>query len=249
MGKRFSRAVEATGVVAAVFSCALLAPAFRFSPKAGLWWNVSLGLEVCGDYAFKGSGVSRAGDFSYEAVWTGTMEGDGTDFILYHVETRTLAWKIREGPDPAKGSPILTEKETAARPVLKLNYILRKGNRLDVDFVVEPIPIPLVQSAEKFPLFLPCSGEHVRDRSDLFYNDFVSGGSNFVRIPLEALSASTFEKRFRWDWGSRGGVLGEDESAFISNRHSVEVTVCLVSHEGFRPGGGSGRRRGGAGPG
>jgi hypothetical protein len=249
MGKGFSRAIEATGVAAVVFSCALLAPAFRLSPEAELWWNVSLGLEVCGDYAFKGSGVSRTGEFSYEAIWAGTMESDGADFILYHAETRALAWKIRERPDPPKGSHVLTEKEAAARPVLKLNYILRNGNRLDFDFIVESIPIPLAPSPEKFPLFFPCSGEHVRDRSDLFYNDFVSGGSNLVRIPLEALSASTFEERFRWDWANRGGVLGEDESAFISSRHSVEVTVCLVTHEGFRPGDGSGRRRGGAGPG
>ena len=244
-----TRTVGAAGAVAGAFAGILLASVLRLPPEAGPWWDVSLSLCTDGDYLFRNSGKTRTGEFSYEAMWAGTMERDQEDFLLYHIETRTLAWRIREKSPEADGSPGSTERETAARPVLRLNYILRNKDGLDFDFVVESIPIPLAPSPEKFPLFFPCSEEHVRDRSHLIYNDFVSGGSNLVRIPLDALSTNTFEETFRWEWDRRGWTLGESEPVYISSRHQTVVTVCLVSHEGVRPGDESGRTRDGASPG
>ncbi len=248
MEKGFSRTVGAAGAVA----CAgiLLASAVRLSPETRPWWDISMTLGSRGDYEVKSSGgTARTGEFSYEAMWAGTMERDGEDFLLYHIETRPLAWRIREKGQADEDARDLTEREIAARPVLRLNYILRNRDCLDFDFVVDSIPIPLAPSAEKFPLFFPCSGEHVRDRSHLLYNDFVSGGSNFVRIPLDALSANTFEDQFRWEWVRQGWLLGEAGPVFVSSRHRTVVTVSLVSHEGFRPGDESGRTRAGAAPG
>jgi len=249
MGKGFSRLSGAAVAVAGVLAGFLLASGPRLSQEPRIWWDVSLTLTVKGDYTVKDAGSSFKGDFSYAASWAGTMERDGEDYLLYHLETSTLGWEARETGQPAKGSPVLTEKEAGVRPLLKLNYILRQGKNLEFDFVVESIPIPLAPSAGKYQLFLPCSREHVRDRSHLLYNEFVSGGSNGVAIPEDALAERLLEKTYSWQWKRQGWVLQEEEPVFVSSRHRAEVTVCLVPHEEFRPGDGSGRRRGGAVPG
>jgi hypothetical protein len=248
MGKGFVRSAGPAGAAVVIFSCALVALATRlpFDPRP--WWDVGLELEVRGTYELKNSEAARTGDFIYRAMWVGTMERDGEDFLLYQVGTTTHAWEAQEKTHRGKDVSVVTEKETASRPVIKLNYILRNGKHLDFDIVVEAIPIPLAPSKEKFSLSLPCSTEHVRDRG-LLYNEFITSGSNTIRVPAGALAENSFEKRFRWEWTRQGWILGEREPTFVSSRHRAEVTVMFVSYDALRPGDGNGHRRGEAAPG
>ncbi len=230
MRKGYLRLARApiTGAIA-VF-CLFITPSILFSQKSGVWWDVRVSLTVEGTYTIQDIGTTYSGDFTYVVQWDGSMERDGNDFLLYHTATRDLVWKIREEVSPRSESCFVTEKDAKARPSFELSYILREGEFLEVAFKVNGFPVPLSSSQGMFELFLPRSGEHVRDRSSLPYKNFISKGSNLISIREKGLEKKSQKNSFAWEWKRRGWILLENRTVMMAHHHKAEVVVSLVPH-------------------
>src|SRR4030043_2224069 len=87
---------RALGPLAGIFLTPALAAALSFSrPSPGpSWWEVSLFVTVKGSYVIEGSEAPFHGEFTYRARWAGTIELDENDFLLYHLKTEVLEWRL-----------------------------------------------------------------------------------------------------------------------------------------------------------
>ncbi len=226
-----SKRSAAAALVGTIILVRILFSSAGIRPMNGqVWWDVTLSMTVRGNYLVKDSKTEFNGEFRYGARWDGTMERDEKDFLLYHIETRDIAWEIQEHSQPPESTHPLTQKEVRNRPLLKLDYILKKGSNLEFAFYIEGISIPLAADREQFELYLPCSCEYVRDRARLIYNDFITRGSNRVSIPEEEIDQSPLKKSFAWEWSRRGWIIQETGAVLVSSRHKAEVVVSLIPH-------------------
>jgi len=192
------------------------------------WWEIRLALTVRGDYTVRELETTFAGEFEFRALWEGTMERDGVDFLLYHTKTEAPHWEIREKAARPNATRILTEKETAEKPRLRVNYIMRQDRELRFDFEVEGIRIPLDSSAEKFDLVLPRSKESSGEGAG--YCDSISKGSNLIAIGDDALARDRLERSFSWEWKRQGWTAQEKGAVFVAGSHKAGVTVTLIRH-------------------
>jgi hypothetical protein len=206
----------------------LLAAASLRAPAQTCWWEIRLLLTARGNYAVRDSGAAYDGDFLFRAEWEGAMERDEEDFILYHAKTETRAWEIREKASPAEGARTLTEKDAGAGPRLRVNYVLREGERIVLDFEAEGIRVPLHESAGKLDLPLPRSREHARDETR--YADSVCEGDNRVSFTESDLGKPRCEKFFAWEWKRRQWVAAGNGAIFLGYSHKAAVTVTLIPH-------------------
>ena len=192
------------------------------------WWEVRLVVNIRGEYTVKVGGATFSGEYAYGALWEGTMEKDGQDFLLYHIRTEPQKWEVREKATQANAVRTLTEKDITAKPALQMKYILREGGELVFDFDVTGIPIPLAPAAEKFDLVLPCSRGHTDQGA--VYSLFLARGDNRVAVPDDRLERRSDERSFSWEWKRQQWALRDDATLFVSNRHKAEALVTLKSH-------------------
>jgi hypothetical protein len=192
------------------------------------WWEIQLALSVRGEYTVRDLGTTFTGEFEFRAQWEGTMEQDGVDFLLYHTKTDVLHWEIREKAARPKPTLILTEKETAEKPQLRVNYIMRQDRELHFNFEVEGIRIPLDASPEKFDLVLPRSRELSGEGAS--YCDSISKGSNLIAIGDDALDRGRLERSFSWEWKRQAWTAREKGAVFVAGSHKAGVTVTLIRH-------------------
>jgi hypothetical protein len=195
---------------------------------ASPWWEVRFLLTVRGDYAVKGLATSSVGEFAYRACWEGTMEPDGPDFLLYHTKTEVLDWEIREKTTRPDGTRVLTEKDVADRPRLRLNYILRLGRELRFLFEAQGVAIPLESSPEKFDLVFPCSTEF--GDMGAVYDASISKGKNLIAVGADALEKPILEKSFSWEWKRNQWTAREGGAVLVAGFHKATVVVTLVRH-------------------
>ena len=128
--------------------------------KAVCWWEVSLQLSSKGKYMCKQNRTSYAGEYAYALRWTGCMEQDQEDFILYHEDFNLLRWEPLEKKESSTGTKTLSAKGFIGKPCFELNYILAKGKKLFFDFMVKGIKVPQHCSKEKLYLHFPASKEN-----------------------------------------------------------------------------------------
>jgi hypothetical protein len=192
------------------------------------WWEVRIALTVRGDYTVKDFETTFAGEFTCRAQWEGSMEPDGPDFLLYRTRTDVPDWEILEKAALPNATRILTQRETAEKPRLRLNYVIRQGRDLRFDFEVEGIRVPLSAWPEKFDLVLPRSKESFGEGTG--YDDFISKGTNLVSIGDDGLERDRSEKSFSWEWKRQHWAAREKGAVFVSGSHKVSVTVTLIRH-------------------
>jgi len=192
------------------------------------WWEIRLALSVRGNYAVRNLETNYAGEFDFRAQWEGTMEQDGEDFLLYHTRTDSPHWEIREKGSRPDSTRTMTEKETAERPRLRVNYIIRQDRELRFAFEVEGIRIPLDSCKEKFDLVLPRSKE--LSGTGAGYDDSISKGSNYIAIGDDALGRGHLERSFSWEWRRQGWSPREKRAIFMAASHKTSVTVTLIRH-------------------
>jgi hypothetical protein len=216
-----------------ILAGALLLPGLAAGPvllgqaAGSIWWEIRLTVEIKGDYALKCEGQPVSGEFAGRLRWEGRLEPDGDDFLLIEIKTEALEWRLRErsGPD---GSRSVLVAPDAVRPTLRLNYVLRDGDDIELDFEVGGTSVPLHPHPLALPLELARSSSGGGGRPD--YSDFIRSGSNRIVLPATDLKRRRPERAFAWEWG-RVERIDRDARTHVSiQSHSVEAVVALVRH-------------------
>ena len=202
------------------------------------WWEVRLVVTVRGEYrSWEAGGAPRrpavAGDYSYRARWEGRLEPDGDDFLLVHIRTEVLEWRLGEKAGPP-GHETRLEAPPASAPELRLNYVLREGRSLEFSIGLDGnLALPLHGHPGRVPLLLPRSASRPDGADGDRYDDFLTAGSNSIVLPETDLARRRPERSFSWKW--ERGVLGPpsrpglEDGAGFSDAHSVEAVVTLAA--------------------
>jgi hypothetical protein len=193
------------------------------------WWEVRLSITAKGEYFLRGGVSPISGEYACRARWEGRLEPDGDDFLLVHIRTEILEWDLKEKAGPAGHTTFLEAPDTL-RPDLRLNYVLKEGYEVEFDFDLEGISIPLHDAPFKIVLELPRSSERAHGLPGQGYGDFVCSGSSRVVIPETDLLQQTTERRFSWGWRRENELVQESPVLLLTQSHSVEAVVALVSH-------------------
>jgi hypothetical protein len=194
------------------------------------WWEIKILLESKGKYKFKESKTSFAGKYAYTILWTGCIERDQEDFILYHENSDLVQWEGMEIAYSADSKKSRTIKKFRDEPSFELHYILRRGKILQFDFLVKGFDIPQQCSAKKTYLHLPASKGNTDNPTNLDYDLYISKGSNNVTISRSILDQSSAKKEFQWTW-QREKQFGSGERAFhLFHYHDVDVEVSVIRH-------------------
>ncbi len=192
------------------------------------WWEVRLLVSVKGEYRIsdRAKGAPVDGDYSFRARWVGRLEPDEDDFLLVHLKTEVLEWRLSEKAG-APGLDAHPDVPDTPAPDLRLNYILRDGRSLEFDFVLDgALSVPLHEYPVKARLDLPRSATPPDGLPGYHYDDNVFRGSNRVVIPAEDLGRRKAERSFSWEW-TRAIPLADPRYRF-SSRHAVEAVVGLA---------------------
>lgn len=220
------------GPLAGALLALALAAALSFSrPSPGpSWWEVSLSVTVKGGYVIEGAGAPLRGEFTCRARWAGTLELDENDFLLYHLKTEVLEWRLAEKSGLPKGESLLLAQETSETPRLRLNYVLREGSDLRFDYEFREVSVPLHASPVKANLEFPRSSGHAALSPGSGYGSCVSRGSNRVVIPGSDLERRAAERTFSWEWQREKRIPGDSGTFLVTQRHTAEAVVALVAH-------------------
>jgi hypothetical protein len=193
------------------------------------WWEIRLIVAAKGEYAIRGGGTPISGEYACRASWEGRLEPDGDDFLLVHLKTEVLEWRLQEKSGPAGHESVL-EAPAAPKPALRLIYVLKDGR--DVEFVFElgGIPIPLHASPLAVALELPHSSGRQPGPPGQGYGDFVCRGSSRVVIPETDLLQQTPGRIFSWDWRREKRFVKEGRVFVVAQSHAAEAAVALTVH-------------------
>lgn len=230
MEKGFARHV--LGPLAGALLVLALAAALSFSrPSPGpSWWDVSLSVTVKGGYVIEGAGALLRGEFTCRARWAGTLELDGNDFLLYHLKTEVLEWRLAEKSGLPKGESLLLAQETSETPRLRVNYVLREGSDVRFDYEFREVSVPLHASPVKANLEFPRSSGHAALSPGSAYGSCVSRGSNRVVIPGSDLERRAAERTFSWEWQREKRIAGDSGTFLVTQHHTAEAVVAIVAH-------------------
>ena len=199
------------------------------------WWEAQLRLEVRGAYRVQAGGATYDGDVLCRARWTGGLEKDGPDVLLYALGAELEEWRIREADLSAPTLAEITERDISERPVLRVNYFLRRENDLEVDFVLEGLRVPLHAAPLALDLLLPSSEENKQSAAGRDYNAGILKGSNRIHLDGDELGDRKVEKAFAWSWERRTWSMDQKEIVTFRNRHTAHVTLTIIPRSGRRP--------------
>src|SRR5512136_1301158 len=71
------------------------------------WWDVRMVVTARGEYTVKGGRTPIAGEYACRASWEGRLESDGEDFLLIHLRSEVLEWRLRETAGAAGAQSVL----------------------------------------------------------------------------------------------------------------------------------------------
>ncbi len=198
--------------------------------SSSLWWEIEVVITTDGEYKMEGGEKNYLGNYSFTILWTGTMERDNTDYILYHLNSEIVSWEAQEKAISPDSFKLLRAPDFADRPCFDLNYILRKDDDLHFDLAVQSFFVPQNDSEDKFYLNLPSSEENSQKFSEVNYNSFVSNGSNRISLEEKVIYLGPQEKIFSWTWKNARWLFKQERTVFISNSHKVKVNICIKPH-------------------
>jgi len=193
-------------------------------------WEVSINLKTVGDYRLDEGGPVFAGRYSFTICWSGWLEKEDQDYLLYRIDSRLLDWKAEETASLTENSGFLTAEDFRERPAFSLKYIIRDGEDLCLDFIVDPMAVPQARAENGFPLLLPSSEQNGQRESQISYNAHVTKGSNRVEFPESAIYAGPMSRTFTWEWKYQEWVPQEGRTVLTSQSHTVEVGLSITPH-------------------
>jgi len=213
-----------------VLICAPLSKKSWEKDQRECWWEIKILLESKGKYKYKESETFFAGKYAYTILWTGCIERDQQDFILYHEDSDLIQWEPQEKTYSANSKKSHETKKFTGEPGFELHYILKRGKNLHFDFLVKGFDIPQHCSAKKTYLHLPASKGNSDNPTDLDYDLYISQGSNNVSISRDILDQGSAKKEFQWTW-QREKRFGSGEGApYLFHFHDVDVEVSITRH-------------------
>lgn len=200
-------------------------------PSARSWWEVGVVVEVKGDYAVRGGESPVSGVYSYKARWNGRLELDSAgDFLLVHLGTEVLDWHLRETGLPGGRENVL-EAAAAAKPVLRMEYLIKDGQEVEFVFGLGTITVPLHEPGLGLALDLPRTSARQPGPLGRGYGAFVCRGSCRVAIPEEDLVKPVPERRFSWDWRREKTQSRQDRAAVtLVENHAADAVVTVIVH-------------------
>lgn len=192
------------------------------------WWDVSLSLKTDGDYKLDTGGPAFVGHYSFAIHWTGWLEKDDHDYLLYRLDCRLCDWQAQETSSLTESPGVLTTNDFRERPSFALKYILRDGDDLNLDFIIDRMAVPQADPEDAFPLLLPSSETNGQKESEVDYNACVIKGSNRIEIPESAIYAGPVAKTYTWEWKHQQWLPKERRTVFTSQFHKVEVSLSII---------------------
>jgi hypothetical protein len=192
------------------------------------WWEVRINLKAEGGYKLDESGPAFAGRYSFAICWTGWLEKEDNDYLLYRLDSRLVDWKAEETASPSEHSEFLTAEDFRERPAFWLKYVLRDGEDLSLDFIIDPMAVPQARAEGGFALLLPSSEQNNQREAQISYNAHVIEGSNRVKIPESAIYKGPLARTFTWKWRHQEWLPEERQPTFASQSHDVEVDLSII---------------------
>jgi len=184
-------------------------------------------ITVRGEYGLEGR-TNASGQYDFTFVWSGWLKSDGEDYLLLHERCDLVKWEAEERSNGPDGILLLTTNDFDERPELKVNYLLKTGKGLLLDFLIQGFEVPRSVPRDAFYLHFPASAENGSHEAGLQYNLFITKGSNSIILNDAALKKGGEEKKFSWTWRYRTGVQKKNQILFMTNRHEAEATLVVT---------------------
>ncbi|MBN1272466.1 MAG: hypothetical protein JXB26_09360 [Candidatus Aminicenantes bacterium] len=192
-----------------------------------VWWQVKIQLEAEGSYRSRQKDSSFFGFYSFLISNRGKLVKDEDDFLLYPDHSFIEKWEAQETAVYPQSIKSLTHDDFQHKPSLRLNYILKKWDKLHFDIYVEGFLVPQSASPFKIYLELPASKENSRHFSEIDYDVGVAQGSNQIFVFEADIYKKAVTQSFRWRWKYEKWLLEADTTVFFSHTHNVDVTVTI----------------------
>jgi hypothetical protein len=170
------------------------------------------------------------GNYTFVIRWTGCMEKDDLDYLLYRFDCRLSRWEAREIVSSPEVMGILTTPDFKEKPSFNLKYILRKGSDLHLDFIVNGIVFPQDNSEYAFPLLFPSSEENRQHDFQVDYNTCIMEGSNSVSLKEAEIYAGSVTKNYSWTWRHQEWLLKHQRTVLTAQSHRAEVSLSVIPH-------------------
>lgn len=193
------------------------------------WWEIRIVLVSNGEYLTKEKKTEYLGQYAYSIQWTGSMEPDEGDFIIYHEHSQLLRWDAQEKAQSPNSAETLSSDDFLEKPSFKFNCLLQREKKIHFDFLINGISIPQNESKNKFNLILPASKENTSQYSTKNYNPHVYKGSNKILLNKEDIFNDSVKKKFAWSWQHRIGDR-QKTPVYLSQSHDVEVDISIIPH-------------------
>jgi len=191
-------------------------------------WEISVALKTDGDYRLDEGGPNFTGHYSFAVRWTGWLEKDDHDYLLYRLDSRLCDWEAQETASFTGNERVLTTNDFQDRPTFALKYIIRDGEDLRLDFIIDRLTVPQASPEDAFPLLLPSSEQNGQRESDVDYNACVIKGSNRVEVPESAIYTGPVARTYIWSWKHQQWLPKERRTVFTSQSHKVEVHLSIT---------------------
>jgi hypothetical protein len=206
-----------------------MAPSVALQPTP-LWWEIVLDLKTNGDYKLAGNDSTYQGTYRFAVCWTGCLEKDDHDYLLYLFDSRLTDWTAQEIASSPEATSILTASDFKEKPSLNLKYILRRDSDLLLDFLVQGMVVPQKDAEEGFNLLLPSSQENDQHDFQVNYNTYVVKGSNSVSLKESEIYAGPVTKNYAWTWKHQQWQLRQQQTVFTAQSHRAEVSLSIIPH-------------------
>jgi hypothetical protein len=205
------------------------------SPKAPFqkecWWEIILQLKSDGTYTIDEGKTSYSGRYSYAIQWSGCMELDGDDFILYFEDEELIRWDSKEKKKRADTPEIKITNKFSEKPEFAFNYILTKKKNIHFDFLVSGLRVPQQGKHRQHYLHLPASKENSYHPTDIAYNLHIYKGSNQIYFSRDDLHDNSVKKDFHWSWKRHSSEDEGEQSSYLSHSYDVDVEISILKHK------------------
>ncbi|MEE9501809.1 MAG: hypothetical protein V3V48_07010 [Candidatus Aminicenantaceae bacterium] len=199
------------------------------SPKE-CWWEIIIRLTSKGAYTLEEAKTSYSGKYAYTIQWSGCMEQDGQDFILYHEDSELLRWEPQEKKKRSDTSETKITKKFSEKPSFALNYILTKKENIHFDFLVRGFQVPQLDPSHQYYLHLPASKENSYHPTDIAYDLHIYKGSNQVYFSKDDLLDESIKKDFHWSWKRHSSAGDAENFSYLSHSYDVDVEISILRH-------------------
>jgi hypothetical protein len=223
------RATLPAGLAALSLAVAAVRPRIWPGPIP-LWWEITLQLKATGEYRLGGGEFPLQGRYRFTLRWTGCMESDDHDYLLYRLGCELSVWEAEETFTSPTGAKVLTTADFPETPSLDMKYVLRQGNRLNLNFVVRGFSPLQGDTGEALELMFPASAESDPQDSRGAYNEGVILGSNQIWVEESEIYDYPVERTFNWEWKRQRWLLQQQQTVFTLQSHQVEVALVIIPH-------------------